>query len=52
MMGVINDQLGTYTLGFVGLLAATALCLTLAVWLIRTAPSVELRGLDVGRARG
>jgi NNP family nitrate/nitrite transporter-like MFS transporter len=51
-MGLINDQVGTYTLGFVGLLAATALCLTLAVWLIRTAVGTELRGVRMGRAPG
>ena len=51
-MGLINDEFGTYTLGFVGLLVATALCLTLAVWLIRSAVGAELRGVDVGRARG
>lgn len=44
-MGIINDQTGTYTLGFVGLLAATAICLALAVWLIRSAPPIELRGV-------
>jgi NNP family nitrate/nitrite transporter-like MFS transporter len=50
LMGVINDQLGTYTLGFVGLLAATAFCLALAVWLIRSAVGAELRGMGLGRA--
>src|SRR5262245_14933527 len=44
VMGLVNDQTGSYTLGFVGLLAATALCLVLAVWLIRTASGSELRG--------
>jgi len=43
-MGLIKDHVGTYTLGFVGLLATTAVCLMLAVWLIRSAPPVELRG--------
>jgi MFS transporter, NNP family, nitrate/nitrite transporter len=51
-MGLIKDQVGTYTLGFVGLLAATALCLMLAVWLIRSAVGVELRGVDVRSAPG
>lgn len=44
-MGIVKDHLGTYTIGFVGLLGATGLCLALAVWLMRTAPLVELRGL-------
>jgi NNP family nitrate/nitrite transporter-like MFS transporter len=51
-MGLIKDQVGTYTLGFVGLLAATGLCLALAVWLIRSAVGVELRGVGVERASG
>jgi NNP family nitrate/nitrite transporter-like MFS transporter len=45
VMGIVKDQAGTYTLGFVGLLAATACCLVLAVWLIRTAAAAELRGV-------
>jgi MFS transporter, NNP family, nitrate/nitrite transporter len=45
LMGVFKDQTGTYTLGFVGLLATTAICLALAVWLIRLAPAAELRGV-------
>jgi NNP family nitrate/nitrite transporter-like MFS transporter len=44
VMGIVNDQSGSYTLGFVGLLAATACCLVLAVWLIRTAAASEVRG--------
>jgi hypothetical protein len=43
-MGVVKDVTGSYTLGFVGLLAATAVCLGGVVWLLRTAPSEELRG--------
>ena len=43
-MGIVKDATGTYTLGFVGLLIATAACLVAAVWLLRTAPAVELRG--------
>ena len=48
MMGLIKDHVGTYTLGFVGLLAATGICLILAVWLIRSAPGIELRGRRAG----
>jgi hypothetical protein len=44
-MGLIKDHAGTYTLGFVGLLATTVVCLTLAVWLIRSASAVEPRGV-------
>ena len=44
VMGVVKDVTGTYTLGFVGLLVATAVCLGGVVWLVRTAPSEELRG--------
>jgi NNP family nitrate/nitrite transporter-like MFS transporter len=44
VMGVVKDVTGTYTLGFVGLLVATALCLGGVVWLVRTAPVEELRG--------
>jgi NNP family nitrate/nitrite transporter-like MFS transporter len=51
-MGLIKDQVGTYTLGFVGLLAATGMCLALAVWLIRTATGPELRGIALRRAPG
>jgi len=49
-MGIVNDLTDTYTLGFIGLLVFTAACLTLAVWLLRTAPPVELRGLPHERA--
>jgi NNP family nitrate/nitrite transporter-like MFS transporter len=51
-MGIIKDHAGTYTLGFVGLLAAATLCLLLAVWLIRTAAGIELRGTFMRRAHG
>jgi NNP family nitrate/nitrite transporter-like MFS transporter len=50
LMGVVKDQAGTYTLGFVGLLGATACCLVLAVWLIRTAAATELRGVRASEA--
>jgi NNP family nitrate/nitrite transporter-like MFS transporter len=43
-MGIVKDQAGSYSLGFVGLLVATACCLVLAVWLIRSAGGTELRG--------
>ena len=49
-MGFVKDQAGTYTLGFVGLLVATTICLTAAVWLIRTAPAIEVRGIRGARA--
>jgi NNP family nitrate/nitrite transporter-like MFS transporter len=44
-MGIIKDATGAYTWGFVGLLVFTALSLVLAVWLLRSAPAVELRGV-------
>ena len=44
VMGVVKDQFGTYAAGFVGLLVFCAACLLLAVWLLRSAPSGELRG--------
>lgn len=44
VMGAVKDVTGTYTLGFVGLLTATAACLGLAVWLLRTAPPAMIRG--------
>jgi NNP family nitrate/nitrite transporter-like MFS transporter len=50
LMGLVEDQTGSYTLGFVGLLAATACCLVLAVWLIRTAAASELRGVRTSEA--
>jgi NNP family nitrate/nitrite transporter-like MFS transporter len=43
-MGIVKDQAGTYTLGFVGLLVATGACLVIAIWLIRTAAGTALRG--------
>jgi NNP family nitrate/nitrite transporter-like MFS transporter len=50
VMGIVKDHAGSYTLGFVGLLAATACCLVLAVWLIRTAAAEELRGVRASGA--
>jgi NNP family nitrate/nitrite transporter-like MFS transporter len=43
-VGLMKDAEGTYTYGFVGLLLFVALCLMLAVWLLRVAPAAELRG--------
>jgi NNP family nitrate/nitrite transporter-like MFS transporter len=43
-VGLVKDADGTYTYGFVGLLVFVAVCLALAVWLLRTAPPHELRG--------
>ena len=51
-MGIVKDASGTYALGFVGLLIATAACLVTAVWLLRTAPGPELRGLPAADAGG
>lgn len=45
-VGVVKDIEGTYTYGFVGLLVFVVVCLVLAVWLLRTAPASELRGLQ------
>jgi NNP family nitrate/nitrite transporter-like MFS transporter len=43
-VGLVKDADGTYTYGFVGLLVFVAVCLALAVWLLRTAPAHELSG--------
>jgi NNP family nitrate/nitrite transporter-like MFS transporter len=43
-VGLVKDAEGTYTYGFVGLLVFTAVSLALAIWLLRTAPELELRG--------
>jgi NNP family nitrate/nitrite transporter-like MFS transporter len=45
LMGVIEDATGHYTWGFVGLLIFTVASLLLAVWLLRGAPGIELRGV-------
>ena len=42
-MGVIKDATGHYTWGFIGLLIFTSASLLLAVWLLRSAPAIELR---------
>jgi NNP family nitrate/nitrite transporter-like MFS transporter len=44
-VGLVKDADGTYTYGFVGLLVFVAVCLALAVWLLRTAPPQELSGV-------
>ena len=49
-VGLVKDAEGTYTYGFVGLLVFVTVCLAIAVWLLRTAPAAELRGLPHGRA--
>jgi NNP family nitrate/nitrite transporter-like MFS transporter len=43
-VGLLKDAEGTYTYGFVGLLVFTAVSLAIAIWLLRTAPALELRG--------
>ena len=43
-VGLVKDAEGTYTYGFVGLLVFVGVCLALAVWLLRNAPTAELRG--------
>ncbi|HSC49269.1 MAG TPA: hypothetical protein VLD16_03310, partial [Gaiellaceae bacterium] len=50
-VGLVKDAEGTYTYGFVGLLVFVAVCLALAVWLIRSAPQQELRGTTASQAR-
>jgi NNP family nitrate/nitrite transporter-like MFS transporter len=47
-VGLVKDAEGTYTYGFVGLLVFTAISLALAIWLLRTAPELELRGTGHG----
>lgn len=44
-VGLVKDAEGTYTYGFVGLLVFTILCLAGAVWLLRSASTLELRGV-------
>jgi NNP family nitrate/nitrite transporter-like MFS transporter len=50
-VGLVKDAEGSYTYGFVGLLVFVAVCLAIAVWLLRTAPDAELRGVPHGSAR-
>jgi NNP family nitrate/nitrite transporter-like MFS transporter len=50
-VGLVKDAQGTYTYGFVGLLVFVVVCLALAVWLLRTAPTTEIRGVPHGGAR-
>ena len=49
-VGLVKDAEGSYTYGFVGLLVAVVACLGIAVWLLRTAPPAELRGVPHGPA--
>jgi NNP family nitrate/nitrite transporter-like MFS transporter len=51
-VGILKDAEGTYTYGFVGLLVFVAVCLALAVWLLRNAPVAELRGIPPAGADG
>jgi NNP family nitrate/nitrite transporter-like MFS transporter len=50
-VGLVKDAEGTYTYGFVGLLVFVGVSLAIAVWLLRTAPAAELRGMPQGEAR-
>ena len=50
-VGLVKDAEGTYTYGFVGLLVFVGVSLAIAVWLLRTAPAEELRGMSPGEAR-
>jgi NNP family nitrate/nitrite transporter-like MFS transporter len=47
-VGLVKDAEGTYTYGFVGLLIFTGVSLALAIWLLRSAPELELRGTGHG----
>jgi NNP family nitrate/nitrite transporter-like MFS transporter len=49
-VGLVKDVEGTYTYGFVGLLVFVGVCLGIAVWLLRSAPEAELRGIPHGGA--
>jgi hypothetical protein len=49
-VGLVKDAEGTYTYGFVGLLIFVAVSLAVAIWLLRTAPAAELRGMPHGKA--
>jgi NNP family nitrate/nitrite transporter-like MFS transporter len=50
-VGLVKDAQGTYTYGFVGLLVFVIISLAIAVWLLRTAPTTEVRGLPHAGAR-
>lgn len=50
VMGLVNDTLGSYALGFVGLLLFSAGCLLLSVWMLRTAPIARLPEIPRGGA--
>jgi NNP family nitrate/nitrite transporter-like MFS transporter len=49
-VGLVKDAEGTYTYGFVGMLVFVVVSLGIAVWLLRTAPAAELRGVPHGPA--
>jgi NNP family nitrate/nitrite transporter-like MFS transporter len=49
-VGLVKDAEGSYTYGFVGLLVFVVFSLGIAVWLLRTAPTAELRGAPHGPA--
>jgi NNP family nitrate/nitrite transporter-like MFS transporter len=49
-VGLVKDAEGTYTYGFVGLLVFVGVSLAIAVWLLRSAPTAELRGIPHGHA--
>jgi NNP family nitrate/nitrite transporter-like MFS transporter len=49
-VGLVKDAEGSYVYGFVGLLVVVVVSLGIAVWLLRTAPPAELRGLPHGTA--
>lgn len=51
-VGLVKDAEGTYTYGFVGLLVFVGVCLAIAVWLLRTAPHSELRGVAHAQPHG
>jgi NNP family nitrate/nitrite transporter-like MFS transporter len=50
-VGLVKDAEGSYTYGFLGLLVFVAVCLAIAVWLLRAAPHAELRGPQGSGAR-
>ncbi|MGE5272410.1 MAG: MFS transporter [Verrucomicrobiota bacterium] len=50
-VGLVKDAEGSYTYGFVGLLVFVGVSLAIAVWLLRTAPAAELRGMPHSEAR-
>jgi len=45
-MGLANDVLGSYTLGFVGLLVFCSFCFVVAVWPLRAHGGASLAASD------